>query len=79
MAHAAHFMPISLPSAKFQIVFSPRERADTFLLDTATGTVWRLTQKAHVKGQPEVWEPTDRLDINADDYNFTQAHQPAQR
>ncbi|MGH6879234.1 MAG: hypothetical protein ACREHV_17880 [Rhizomicrobium sp.] len=78
-AVAAHFRPMALPTGRFQIFFSPHERTDTFLLDTATGRVWRLIQKTGVQGQPSVWEHMDRLDTNADDYVFTQEHQPARR
>ena len=28
-------------NGRYQVVFSPMVRADTFLLDTATGTIWQ--------------------------------------
>lgn len=57
---------IAAPSAsevgRFQIVLNPSVRADTFLLDTETGRVWRLVKYTDLKDQPEAWEFMDRLD-----------------
>ena len=35
--------PISAPG-RYQIFFSPNVRADTFLVDTSTGRIWRMTR-----------------------------------
>lgn len=47
---------------RYQIVISPHVRADTFLLDTATGRVWINTQFSDLKGEPTVWQVMDRVD-----------------
>lgn len=47
---------------RYQIVVNPSVRADTFLLDTQTGRVWRLTRYTNLKGNPEVWLYMDRVD-----------------
>jgi hypothetical protein len=51
---------------RFQIIIRPDVRADTFLLDTETGKVWRLVQFSDLNGEPTVWEPIDRLDGSFD-------------
>ena len=51
---------------RFQIVMRDGVRADTFLLDTQEGRVWRLTQLTDIDGQPSVWLPMERID-SADD------------
>ena len=40
--------------------------ADTFLLDTATGNVWRLTQYSNFNTDPLAWVPMFRLDKPSD-------------
>ena len=42
---------------RYQIVFSPLVRADTFMIDTATGTVW---QSANV-GTSNAWVLMQRI------------------
>lgn len=63
-----------LLTGRFQVVFSPHDRGDTFLVDTMTGRVWQLQERPDLKGAPSVWEHMDRLDTNADDYVFLQEH-----
>jgi hypothetical protein len=41
-------------------------RADTYLLDTATGETWRMTQFTDLKGNPTVWDKVGRIDNDAD-------------
>lgn len=48
--------------ARFQLVINPAARADTFLLDTATGQIWQRTRYTDLEGQPEVWQIQDRVD-----------------
>jgi hypothetical protein len=59
----------SQPSAstmgRYQLVFNPSVRADTFLLDTQTGKVWIRTQITNVKGTPDIWKYQDRIDNEA--------------
>ncbi len=47
---------------RFQIIFNPSIRADTFLLDTGTGKVWQLTKFTDLKNDPVAWVYMDRLD-----------------
>jgi hypothetical protein len=49
-------------SQRYQIVFNPSVRADTFMLDTQKGKVWRLTQLTDIEGQPTVWVPMNAID-----------------
>ena len=53
-------------SGRFQIVMNPAARADTFLLDTATGQIWQRTKYTDLDGQPEVWQYQDRVDSQVD-------------
>lgn len=48
---------------RFQIVTNAR---DTFLLDTATGNVWLLTQYSDFNKDPLAWVPMFRLDKPSD-------------
>lgn len=51
---------------RYQIVFSPDVPADTFLLDTSTGRVWRLTHVTDLKGEPDVWMNMWRVDSDSE-------------
>jgi hypothetical protein len=51
---------------RYQIVVSPGVRADTFLLDTATGKTWVQTAITDVEDEPTVWLYRERLDDAAD-------------
>lgn len=55
---------------RYAIVFSPRVERDTFLLDTATGRVWQLTQYTFLEGEPSAWATLPRLDSDQDETNF---------
>ena len=48
---------------RFQITTNA---SDTFLLDTATGNVWRLTQYSNFNTDPLAWVPMFRLDKPSD-------------
>ena len=48
---------------RFQIVGNAR---DTFLIDTATGDVWLLTQYLEFNKEPLAWVPMFRLDKPSD-------------
>jgi hypothetical protein len=50
-------------SGRFQIVPNAR---DTFLLDTATGNVWLLTQFLDFNKDPSAWVPMFRLNSPSD-------------
>ncbi|BBO99406.1 hypothetical protein [Sulfuriferula nivalis] len=47
---------------RFQIVFNPQMRADTFLIDTQKGRIWQQTQFSDLPGKPSAWEEMDVLD-----------------
>lgn len=47
---------------QYQIVMRDGVRADTFLLDTHTGRVWKPFTFTSIKGEPEVWILQQRLD-----------------
>jgi len=48
--------------ARYQIVFSPHVRADTFLLDTQKGRVWQMTKFSDLQGEPSAWAEMDVID-----------------
>jgi hypothetical protein len=52
----------------YQIVINPQIRADTFLLDTATGRMWTIVKYVDRQGEPAVWEQMGRMD-NLHDYD----------
>ena len=47
---------------RFQIFFNPNVRADTFLVDTQTGKVWRMTTYTDIIGEPTIWQFMERID-----------------
>ena len=49
-------------SGRYQIVFSPHLRADTYLIDTQKGRVWQLTQFTDLPSKPTAWIETDIVD-----------------
>lgn len=50
------------PVGRYQIVFSPNVRADTFLLDTQKGRVWQMTKFSDLPGEPTAWNEMDVID-----------------
>ena len=54
---------ISAQIGRYQIMTNAR---DTFLVDTATGNVWRLTQYSDFNKDPLAWAPMFRLDRPSD-------------
>lgn len=55
--------PISA-TGRYQIFFSPNVRADTFLVDTSTGRIWRMAEFSDISMKPTAWVMEDRLDSN---------------
>jgi hypothetical protein len=50
-------------AGRYQIVASPTGAShDTFLIDTANGSVWQLNTITALQNEPEVWEPMPRFD-----------------
>jgi hypothetical protein len=47
---------------RYQIVINPSMRADTFLLDTQSGKIWRLEKFLELNGEPTIWVLMDRFD-----------------
>lgn len=64
----------STSSARFQIFLNPNVRADTFLVDTNTGRVWRLTTFKDIEDNPTVWISMDRIDDDKQLMNFVRSH-----
>lgn len=54
------------PCGRYQMFFSPLARADEYLIDTETGTIWRATEFTNIKGHPEVWIVQPRTDSKAE-------------
>ena len=54
---------LSQQVGRYQIVTNAN---DTFLLDTATGFVWRLTQFPDFNRDPSAWVPMFRLNSQSD-------------
>ncbi len=56
-------------TGRYQIFFSPIARADVYLVDTATGKIWRPinitnAEQPGLSGTPQVWMFQDRVDDN---------------
>ena len=66
----------SSSAGRYQLVVNPSARADTFLLDTATGHVWQRTKYTDLPGQPEVWQIQDRVDSQVDLMAWAADHMP---
>jgi hypothetical protein len=47
---------------RYRIVFSPHNRGEAFLLDSATGRVWQLVVYPDRAGNSSIWEWMDRVD-----------------
>ena len=62
-ADAQEMAPFGQQSGRYQIVPNAR---DTFLLDTATGNVWLLTQYSDFNRDPLAWVPMFRLNSPSD-------------
>jgi hypothetical protein len=64
------------PQGRYQIVFSPHLRADTYLLDTETGRVWQPIVHTSLQGDPIAWDLRDRLDTDAEREEFRKIYPP---
>lgn len=64
----------TIQNARFQILFNPNARADTFLLDTQTGKVWQLAKFSDIEGEPVVWNHMERIDDDKQLYQFVLQH-----
>lgn len=47
---------------RYQIVTSPHNVRDTFLLDTGSGRVWRLIRYTDMEEEPTAWNEMPRFD-----------------
>ena len=54
------------PQGRYQIIMSPHNARDTFLIDTETGKIWQLTVFSFLNDEPAVWNVMPRID-NDDD------------
>jgi hypothetical protein len=61
-------------NGRFTIVVSPHARADTFLVDTASGKVWQLVKYTDLAGEPTVWDYMARVDNVADSQRILDAY-----
>lgn len=61
---AAAAQPVVARSAspRYQIVFSPHVRADTFLLDTQKGRVWVMVKFSDIAGEPSAFDEVEVID-----------------
>lgn len=59
-------------AGRYQIVINPEVRADTFLLDTATGRTWKPVVFSSLEGDPVAWVYEDKLDDDAAIAQFRQ-------
>jgi hypothetical protein len=74
--------PPSPSVGRYQIVFSPTVRADTFLLDTATGTVWQSAKVSTNEVSKDAWVLMERIDkvlLNAPRASSSSDRAPAGR
>jgi hypothetical protein len=55
---------------RYQIIFNPQVRADTFMIDTATGRVWQMVKFTDLTDGPTVWQIMKRLDNEVDLINL---------
>ena len=51
---------------RYQVVFSPNARADTFMIDTESGKTWQFVTFTDIEGDPHVWKPVVRVDSDSD-------------
>lgn len=51
---------------RYVIFYNPNVRADTFLLDTQSGRLWRHTTISNVVSDPEIWLAEVRVDTDAE-------------
>ncbi len=48
---------------RYQIVFSPHARVDSYLIDTVTGTTWEQLKYTDLREEPTMWVAIDRIDL----------------
>lgn len=56
----------SSQAPRYQLFQNPNVRADTFMIDTQKGKVWRMTTITDVETQPTVWQPMVVIDGTGD-------------
>jgi hypothetical protein len=52
--------------SRYVITINPNIRADTFMIETATGRVLHLVTYTDLEGDPRVWEIMPRIDSDAE-------------
>jgi len=65
---------VSSTAPRYQLFSNLNVRADTFLLDTATGKIWQMTTYTDMRGDPTVWVLTTHIDSDADLTEFLRTH-----
>jgi hypothetical protein len=68
--------PAESAVGRYQILYNPNVRADTFLLDTQTGKVWTPTQFSQFKHVPTAWLIQDRIDNDAQLLDWSKRQTP---
>jgi hypothetical protein len=48
--------------SRYQVVYSPNARADTFMVDSQTGKTWQFVTFTDIEGDPHVWRPVVRFE-----------------
>jgi hypothetical protein len=59
---------------RYQLFVNPEVRADTLLLDTTTGKVWRMTEITDASNHPKVWKYEDRMDNRDQEIAWWSSH-----
>lgn len=59
---------------RYQLFVNPNVRADTFLLDTATGRIWLRTTYTDIVGDPDVWVVQQRIDSDEELAAWVEKH-----
>ena len=59
---ATNVKPTVSANERYRIVINNNVRADTFLLDTATGKTWVQTSITDLRGGPTVWMYREHID-----------------
>jgi hypothetical protein len=61
-------------NGRYQLFVNPNVRADTLLLDTQTGKIWRMQTALSFEGDPTIWLPEERIDTLAEYDSWAARH-----
>ena len=71
---SAPIVPSPASLGRYQIVFGPHARADTFLIDTQTGKIWTRTVFTFLQGEPQAWLPEPHLENEKEEQEWVNLH-----